>query len=78
MFAQLIGSLAALAGVYELLYKLDEGSADHIDADKIMQLAMAGSLILAAVIGCSGAFLGSIKVLAVVIKEIPYQKRGFS
>ncbi|XP_064540359.1 protein late bloomer [Drosophila montana] len=64
-FTLLIGSMAALAGVYELLYKLDEGSSDHIDAEKIMQLAMAGSLILAAVIGCSGAFLGSIKVLAV-------------
>ncbi|EDW08610.1 uncharacterized protein LOC6578769 isoform X1 [Drosophila mojavensis] len=64
-FTLIIGSLAALAGVYELIYKLDEGSATHIDFEKIRQLTMAGTLILAAVIGCSGAFLGSIKVLVV-------------
>lgn len=63
---QIIGSLAALAGVYELLYQLEEGSAHHIDIEKMVQLGIAGTLILAAIIGCTGAFLGSIKVLVVV------------
>ncbi|KAL7736651.1 hypothetical protein ACLKA6_015286 [Drosophila palustris] len=64
-FTLIIGSLAALAGAYELLYKLEEGSAEHIDIDKLVQLVIAGTLILAAIVGCLGAFLGSIKVLVV-------------
>ncbi|XP_017149737.1 protein late bloomer [Drosophila miranda] len=58
----IIGILAALAGVYEL-NRYDEGSAEHLQ--KFVQLGMAGTLILAAFIGCLGAFLGSIKVLVV-------------
>ncbi|EDW01563.1 protein late bloomer [Drosophila grimshawi] len=64
-FTLIIGCLAALAGAYELLYQLDEGFTDHIDVNKIIQLTTAGILILAAIIGCTGAFLGSIKVLVV-------------
>ncbi|KAH8371791.1 hypothetical protein KR093_008852 [Drosophila rubida] len=65
-FTLIIGILATLAGAYDLLHKLEEGSAEHIDIEKIVQLSIAGTLILAAIIGCSGAFLGSIKVLVVV------------
>lgn len=38
----------------------------------MVQLGIAGTLILAAIIGCSGAFLGSIKVL-IVVCSIPLQ-----
>ncbi|KAH8299779.1 hypothetical protein KR044_005879 [Drosophila immigrans] len=64
-FTLIIGILATLAGAYDLLHKLEEGSVEHIDIEKIVQLSIAGTLILAALIGCSGAFLGSIKVLVV-------------
>ncbi|KAH8415951.1 hypothetical protein KR222_004750 [Zaprionus bogoriensis] len=66
-FTLLLGTLAALAGVYDLLYKLEEGSALHIDIERLAQFTIAGVLILTAIIGCSGAFLGSIKVLVVHI-----------
>ncbi|KAH8267148.1 hypothetical protein KR018_012406 [Drosophila ironensis] len=57
-----VGIVAALAGVYELEH-FNEGSAEHLE--KFVQLGMAGALILAALIGCLGAFLGSIKVMVV-------------
>lgn len=36
----------------------------------MVQLGIAGTLILAAIIGCTGAFLGSIKVLIVVCSNL--------
>ncbi|ALC41257.1 Tsp42Eo [Drosophila busckii] len=66
-FTLIIGSLAALAGVYELFYKLEEGSTDHLEVEKLLQFAIAGTLILAAIIGCFGAFLGSIKHLVFLL-----------
>ncbi|KAH8320429.1 hypothetical protein KR067_003257 [Drosophila pandora] len=57
-----VGVGAALAGFYEW-EKFDEGSTEHLE--KFIQLGMAGALILAALIGCMGAFLGSIKVMVV-------------
>ncbi|XP_016940362.3 protein late bloomer isoform X2 [Drosophila suzukii] len=58
----IVGILAVLAGVYEL-DKYNDGSTEHID--KYVQLGMAGALILAGLIGCMGAILGSIKVMVV-------------
>jgi len=43
------------------------GSTEHID--KYVQLGMAGALILAGLIGCMGAILGSIKVMVVVSSQ---------
>ncbi|XP_016958628.1 protein late bloomer [Drosophila biarmipes] len=58
----IVGILAALAGVYEL-DEYSEGSAEHLE--KFVQLGMAGALILAGLIGCLGAIIGSIKVMVV-------------
>ncbi|EDW74155.1 uncharacterized protein Dwil_GK21786 [Drosophila willistoni] len=58
----ILGILAALAGVYEL-QKFDEGSTEHLE--KYIQLGIAGTLIVTSLIGCLGAFLGSIKVMVV-------------